>query len=77
MARTPEIVDFELIDRLRQNGRSFPWIGRALALAQGRSISFQANSVQTAYRRWLDERGIAAAGPASDMRSRQHRRGRR
>lgn len=71
MSRTPEIVDFDLIHQWRQNGRSFPWIGRALAQLRLRPTAFNANSVQHAYRRWLDEQGIRPA--PVDLRHKRRR----
>jgi hypothetical protein len=73
MSRTPEIVDFDLIHALRKNGVSFPEIGRRLAVKCKRLTPFQANSIQTAYRRWLDEQGVAPHPVEGDLRHRRRR----
>jgi hypothetical protein len=59
MSRPREIDDLAmaLIEQWRRAGRSWPWIGRALARAQGRAIAYRGGSVAAAYRRWLRRPG--------------------
>jgi hypothetical protein len=70
----PEIVDFDLIHQWRHAGRSYKWIGRALAQVRGRALPFQAASIGTAYLRWLDATGTPAPLFRGDLRTERRRR---